>query len=111
MSNLAKEHIKKIVEDYTRLYPEEFELVKQAVEMKRAMRKDDYASVSGVTGSNLLRRALYEVSVKLDAMLIEGLSIDDIKWLKSGVESNPNEGGRWFARTFQVFALPEQSHI
>lgn len=99
----AKQHITQIVHNYIRLYPEEFEIVKEGIKVQRNLHLDEFASAKG-TGSEM--RGLYEIPESLSEMLIMGLTEEEMEWLKAG-GLNRKEGGRWFAKTFTAFALPE----
>lgn len=93
-----KQQIQFIVELYIRECPEEFEQVKRAVAMKKHMTRDEYASIEGSEHM----RGLYEMSEEMQKRLIQGLDEEALVWLKT------LEGGRWFARQFPVFALPNR---
>lgn len=94
--NSAKKRLTNIVEAYTKDFPEEFEMVRKAVEMKRRMTRDEFATVEGSS-----MRGLYEISETLQQLIIMGLEEEELLWLKT------IPGGRWFATKFPVFALPE----
>lgn len=100
----AKTHITAIVENYIRLYPEEYEEFKRGMIAVRAMPRDDFATLDG----SKYTRALYEMPETLQTMLIMGLEEEEITWLKAGVSTNRNQGGHWFARTFPVFCIPKK---
>jgi hypothetical protein len=100
--NSAKTHIEAIVKNYTRLYPEEWAEFKIGMAAVRASLIDENAHTSSdVYGA----RALYEMPETLQTMLIMGLTEEEMIWLKSGIKSNPNQGGRWFAKHFPTFAI------
>lgn len=101
---LAKKHIKQIVEKYIRLYPDEYEAFKQGMVAVRAVPKDDFATLDGSKYS----RALYEMPEVLHTMLIKDLPDEEMLWLKTGVPSNRNQGGHWFAKTFKEFCIPNK---
>jgi hypothetical protein len=98
----TKNRIKKIVEDYKRLFPEEYAIVVRGIQMKKELTRDKYASIEGMFDG----RALYEIPETLHNMLAHSLIQEDIVWLKSGGHDR-KEGGRWFAKTFPEFALPD----
>jgi hypothetical protein len=100
----AKINIKKVVDTYIKMCPEEYENFKHAMKFRREMMKDQKY---GTVGTDSGMRALFEMPVALHDMLINNLTEDQITWLKKGGE-NGHEGGRWFARTFPVFALPQE---
>lgn len=100
----AKQHITAIVNNYIRLYPEDFQTVKDGIAMQRgALLDDEFGSAKG-TGSDM--RALFEIPVDLSEMLIMGLLPEEMEWFKAG-GLDRKEGARWFARTFKAFTLPE----
>lgn len=99
----AKKHITQIVDDYIRLFPEDFETVKKGIEMQRhALIDEDYGSAKG-TGSDM--RALFEIPVDLSEMFIMQLSEEEMEWFKAGGKDR-KEGAKWFANTFKAFTLP-----
>lgn len=100
----AKVHIKKIVEDYIKLFPEDYETVKKGVQMQREALIDEKYG----TGVGSEMRALFEIPVDLSEMFIMNLTEEEMEWFKAGGVDR-KEGGRWFARTFKEFALP--NHI
>lgn len=100
----AKVRIKFIVKEYIRLFPGEFEAFKDGMNAVRAMASDDFATLKGT----VYTRALYEMPETLQTMLVKGLTDEEMIWLKSGVNSNPNQGGHWFAKTFPPFCIPRK---
>lgn len=102
----AKEHITSIVENYIRLYPEDFQTVKDGIEKTRHTYEDDDATakLQGVP----MMRALFEIPQDLSEMLIMGLTEEEMEWFKAGGK-NRKEGSLWFARTFKAFALPRNT--
>jgi hypothetical protein len=101
----AKAKIKKIVETYIKLSPEEVAVFKQYMQQRRGGMVDDRF---GLTEGSKDMRALIELPVALHEMITNGLAADELEWFKSGGASK-NEGSRWFAKTFPLFTLP--SHI
>ncbi len=101
----AKDHIKQIVENYIRLYPEDYVTVKKGIEMQRQTLIDDEFGVAEGTGSDM--RALFEIPVDLSEMFIMGLTEEEMEWFKAG-GAERKDGARWFARTFKEFALPQK---
>ena len=97
---VAKKHITEIVNNYIRLYPDDFQTVKEGIAMQRGLHLDEFARSKG---SDM--RGLYEIPQELHEMLIMGLEPEEMNWLKAG-GTDRKEGGRWFARTFKAFALP-----
>lgn len=96
-----KAKIRMIVDAYKMQYPYEYQLLCDAVDMKRKMATDpEFATM--VHDKNTHNRALYEISDTLSTMLILGLSDADLVWYKT------KEGARWFAREFPEFRIPNK---
>ena len=87
------------------MFPEEYQAFKWGMNAVRAQLKDEEF---GTMGSKHGARALYEMPENLQTMLIMGLSEEEMIWLKSGIKTNPNQGGRWFANTFKEFRIPSK---
>lgn len=92
----TQNRIKNIVRGYIELFPEEYKITVEAVEMQRRIQKDEYASASN---SGTIERALLEYPETLSTMLIQQLNEEELTYFKS------KEGARWFARTFPMFSL------
>lgn len=101
---LAKKHIRTIVEQYIKLYPQEFADFKDAMKMIRASLKDEEFG-QAMVGTSSQTRALYELPENLHQMFVMNLEEEDMVWLKAG-GVNRKEGGLWFAKTFKDFAIP-----
>lgn len=99
----AKTKLKKIVQTYIELNPEEMHVFKEYMEKRRDAMTDDKF---GRTQESHNVRALVEIPVALHDMIIKGLDEDETEWFKSGGAAK-NEGNRWFATQFPVFRLPE----
>lgn len=97
MSLITKKKIEVIVADYIKKFPEEFALVKEAIDGKKKLNREEFAMLEGSTET----RALFEISETLQTMLILGLDEGDTEWWKT------KAGGQWFAKKFPVFALPD----
>lgn len=100
----AKDHITQIVEEYIKLFPDDFATFKKAMVMQRNLLKDPKWGVAEGTGSGM--RAIYEMPVDLSEMLILQLTEEEMEWFKAG-GSDRKEGARWFGKTFKAFALPQ----
>lgn len=87
-----------LIEAYKVGWPEEFYLLKDALEMKRKMLRD---GLEWTEGSEMV--PMYEVSETLMAGLIRALDTEESTWFKS------KEGGRWFIKAFPMFSLLEES--
>lgn len=93
-----QEKVKLIVEEYTKLFPEEFKAFKKAHTVELEMNKDKFAS----TGMDTITRKLYEIPETLFAMLKTRLSDED--W----AEFTTKQGSRWFAKSFKPFRASEK---
>lgn len=100
----AKAHITKIVDDYKRLFPDDYQTVVKGIQLQRDMLLDQKFGTALGTGSDM--RALFEIPADLSEMFIMRLSEGEMEWFKAG-GTNRKAGGRWFAKTFREFALPE----
>jgi hypothetical protein len=103
----AKKHIREIVEDYTKLFPEEFEEFKQGMPAIRASLQDEEFGQM-LPGTSSGSRALYELPETLHTMFVMKLEEDEMLWLKTGDPVNRNAGGQWFAKTFREFTIPNK---
>ena len=99
----AKTKIKKIVDSYIDLNPEEVQTFTQYMEQKRSSMADAHF---GRTEDSKELRALVEIPVALYEMIANGLTEEETDWFKSGGAAK-NEGNRWFATQFPLFRLPE----
>ena len=88
--------IHQIVRDYREMFPEEYELDIKAIEEDRVNLKTKFAEVQK---THAIKRALYSIGTKLDAMFLQALTRDEQK------ELSTVEGGRWFAKEFPQFSL------
>jgi hypothetical protein len=78
------------------MFPEDYKLDLEEIESIRANLKTQFAEVQK---THAIKRALYTVGTKLDAMFLKSLSAEELNELSS------LEGGRWFAKEFPQFAL------
>lgn len=101
----AKDHIRQLVEDYIKLFPEDFELFKDGVKRVRATLKDEKWGTAEGTGSDM--RALFEMPVDLSEMLIMKLTEEEMEWFKAGGVDR-KEGARWFVNSFPAFKLADR---
>lgn len=101
----AKAHITQIVNDYRRLFPEDYKTVCEGIALQRSLLLDDEFGVAQGTGSEM--RALFEIPVDLSEMLIMQLSEEEMEWFKAG-GGDRKQGARWFAKEFKEFTLPKK---
>lgn len=88
--------IKALVEDYIRLFPEEYESVKRIVKDKRELQKKKTAELENF---GFVERALFEYPARLFNLLQSQLTEDEKAYFQS------KEGARWFGRTFKEFLI------
>jgi hypothetical protein len=88
--------IKKIIDDYKRIYPDEFSRFQKGMRIKRDMQKDKFSEVS----DEIVERALVEYPETLYKLFKIRLSMEALDYL------NSIQGLRWFAKTFKEFTLP-----
>ena len=100
----AKKNITRLVKEYIRDNPEEWENFKDHMQMVRALAKDEEF---GTLDGTRYTRALYEMPETLQLMFIKELTEDEMLWLKTG-GLNGKEGGRWFAKNFSDFCIPDK---
>lgn len=93
----AKSNIEKVVSKYKFAYADDYATVVKAVEAMHHMVVDEFASFQD--SKNL--RGLYETPEELYAMFIIDLDEHDMQWFKT------KDGGRWYAKRFKEFALPQ----
>lgn len=101
----AKRKIEACVAAYKRYNPREYRMVVRAIEAKRSMNANEYASIQGAQSD---MRGLFEIPQVLHKMIVDNLTLEELSWFKTGQKGKPNEGGRWFAKTFREFALPSE---
>ena len=99
----AKDKIKTIVAQYIRIRRTDYINVTQVLAEKRKMTHDKFARLEG----SQMSRGLFEIPEELHFMIVKGLDAEELHWFKSGISSNPNQGGGWFATAFPMFALAE----
>lgn len=89
-----KAALKDIVARYKRDYANEFAIFLDGMVALRALMEDpEYGQSQGDM------RALCEIPETLENMIINGLSVDGLRWYKD------KKGGLWFAKTFKEFSL------
>ena len=88
----TKKKITAIVSKYVKENREEFELVKEALVMRRKMNEEGYDKHTDM-------RPLYELPETLHTIFNAELDEQDLVWFKS------KKGGNWFAKEFKVFSL------
>jgi hypothetical protein len=102
-NSATKKHIEAIVKNYIRLFPEDYKTVIEGIQMQKGLHLDEFASAKKKGAP--YTRALFEIPLELQEMLITGLESDEMEWFKAGGK-NRKEGALWFAKKFKEFALP-----
>lgn len=99
MQNTTKNRIDSIVSDYKGLFTEEYSLVCDMLKHRKSDLRNEFAELKNVSA---LKRGLYEIPETLSEMLIKQLSENEMAELKT------KTGGRWFAKKFKEFSLPNR---
>lgn len=87
--------IRVAVTDYQKMFPEEYGNLLKVIKHQKENLKDDMAEVEG----HAIQRALFTISDKLSVMIAKKLTNEEALYFKS------KEGGRWFAKEFNQFAI------
>lgn len=90
----AKLKIKQTVAKYIIDYPDEYQMLLEALTMRRKMIRE---GIDGAQGSDMM--PMYELSEALQMLLTLALNEQEMTWWKE------RAGGRWFIRTFPQFSL------
>lgn len=98
MRKETKMKIRKTVNDYIKMFPEEYRLDIEEIKVKRANLQQRTAEIKKV---HAIKRELYAIGVLLDTMFIQKLSLEELKELED------KEGARWFAKEFPQFRVTE----
>jgi hypothetical protein len=96
----TKERIKSLVNEYIKLFPEEYIAFCKGTEALRQMAGNKFALLEGSKDT----RILYEMPETLHTILTQQLTVEELHWLKAGGK-NGHDGGRWFAKTFPTFRI------
>lgn len=96
----TKGKIKQAVKAYKRRYPDQYKIVCKAIALKRSMKKDEYARIDH---SDM--RGLFEIPEDLHTAFVMLLDAEEITWFKT------KDGGRWFARQYPEFSLPDKGSV
>lgn len=95
---MTQNKIRNVVLAYRDIFPEEYESVRIQVKQKSGLQANEFASVSG---DHVMERALHEIPENLFSALIVKLDTREFEYFSS------KKGSRWFAKTFNEFALPK----
>jgi len=106
--NKTQSKIKKLVSEYKRIFPIEYQAVIKIVKEKREKQKtiSVFTPKGGVvrrikSESEVLRRPLLEYSETLETVFETRLTDIEKKYFKS------KKGSLWFAKEFKEFRIPE----
>lgn len=102
----AKEKIKTSVDEYIKLFPDEFEAFKTAIHEKR----EATTGFAEVGGTEIIQRALYELPEVLYYALRRTLTNEEWWWFQGDTQrgADRNQGPGWFVRTFPVFKITKE---
>lgn len=100
ISKKTKAKLVACVKSYSELFPEEYALVVEQIRHKQWL-LDDMA-FGKTKEDSVIYQALYEIPESLDAIIIQYLSVDELKELRG------TRGGRWFAKNFPQFRTPKE---
>lgn len=103
-NSATKKHIEAIVQKYILLHPEDYRIVIKGIQMQKGLHMDEFASAKKKGAP--YTRALFEIPIELNEMLVMGLEPDEMEWFKAGGRTR-KEGALWFAKRFKEFRLPE----
>ncbi len=92
----AKIKITALVQDYARLFPDEFKNFKTGIKQKKNNLKDKYATTKS---DGIIERSLFEIPETLDYLFMTKLSKEEIDWFYT------KEGSHWFVKNFKDFRI------
>lgn len=99
MEKQTQTKIKGIVEEYKRMFPDEFELVILQI---RKNRNNQITKFAEMKKTGIIERALIEMPETLNTMFTLRLNDDETE------EFRTKKAVRWFAGAFPMFALAEK---
>lgn len=102
----AKTKITTAVNEYKRLFPEEYKLFLKGNQITIESKKDKFAT----TGNKIsaLERHLYDVPEKLHSAIYQMLNEHEYEWYTSrGEYSKTMQAPRWFIETFPEFKVTQ----
>lgn len=99
MKEITKNKIRKIVSDYIRIYPLEYENFNKGMRVKQGLQKNKFSKVDG---SDLVERLLFEIPETLDTLISLKLTPEELEAFRS------RQGSIWFAKNFAAFRMPEK---
>lgn len=100
ISKKTMDKVSACVEDYTTLFPKEFRTVVEHIKNKRWLLDDEKFGES--KENSVITRALFEIPVTLDTLIMKVLDPNEIK------EFRGLQGSRWFAQKFKMFRTADE---
>lgn len=104
MTKDIKNKIRLLVKEYIRNFPQEYELFKQAVAVKRSLQDK---STGALKGDHVLYRPLIEYPETLYGIINLGLTAEEKKEFDAS-EKGVSTGARWFAKEFPDFRIVDK---
>ncbi len=98
-NDTVQNKIKKLVDGYTKLFPQEFKDFCGDMKTKRDLQENKFSELK--QGGSVYR-ALFEMPETLDTIFEMQLNDEDKVWFKSLA------GARWFAKNFKEFNVAEK---
>jgi hypothetical protein len=99
MNDTLKEKIKKVVLDYKKLFPQEYDDVKEVVKQKRNLKANPFGAT---LKDSALGRHILEMPETLHAIFNLRLDDEEMKVF------NLKDSKRWFAKEFKEFSVAEK---
>ena len=101
MTDATKKKIKSAVEEYIRLFPDEFQLFKKELhEFRWGLRDHTFATPGH---SDMLLQEAYRIPASLHSALWIQLSTEE--W----TEWKEDKGTLWFMKAYPIFRIPEKT--
>lgn len=100
----AKSHIIQIVNTYKKVFPEEYDICIRGIKAQRELHADKFGSAKLQGAPDM--RALFEIPVTLNEMLVNNLDEEEMEWFKAG-GANRKQGAFWFVKKFPEFSSPD----
>lgn len=91
--------IRTAVADYVKMFPDEYRDLLYTIHIQKQNMQDEMATIKK---THAIKRALFTISEKLNAMIEKKLSTDEL------VEFKTKDGGRWFAKEYPQFSLTKK---
>lgn len=89
--------IRQIVNEYIKLFPQEWSDFKTMMKDNRDKNKNDFGAVN-MPGVDYIERKLFEIPETMHTIINVRLSDEEKSWWDT------KEAGRWFAKTFREFS-------